>query len=82
MCCLFNSFFFSRIACFDGCIYQVKYYVRVALLHEVKASLAKFRTKSVCFMVIWETVFELICHENCVSSGTNLDMKKCMLSQT
>jgi len=32
-------------------------------------------------MVVCETVFELIGHENCVTSTTNIDIKKCMPSQ-
>lgn len=31
--------------------------------------------------MVCENVFELICHESCVTSGTNLDVKKCMPSQ-
>lgn len=43
---------------------------------KVKSILIEFRSKSACFMRGCETVFELIGHESCVTSGTNSDMKK------
>lgn len=77
MCC----FLFST-ACFDGCIYQVKFYTVAAWLHEVMSSLIQFRTKSACFMMVCEPIFELAQHENCVTSVKNLEIKKYMPSQS
>lgn len=77
MCC----FFFSTVY-FDSCIYQGKFYIVGAWLHEVMASLIKFRTESACFMMVCEPLFELVHHENCVTSGKNLEMKKYISSQS
>lgn len=59
----------------------ISYDITVACLHEVKGSLIKFRTKSACFMMVSETVFELIGHESCVTRGTNSDIKNACLAR-
>lgn len=76
MCCFFFQYYV-----FWWMYLSTEVLHKSSWLHEVEASLSKFRTKSACFMVVCETVFELICHESCVTSGTNLDIKTCMPSQ-
>lgn len=57
---------------------QVKYDITVALVHEIKVSLAKFRIKSALFYddlinCIW------VCHESCMSYDTEFTYSAILL---